>query len=389
MPKRIAVLTTSRADWGHLVWPLRRIREDARLEPILLVAAAHLDDRFGSTVEAVRRDGFEPDVLLPCLAEGDTAASMGRTVGALATGLVDAFESTRPDMVLLIADRYEMLAPASIATAMGIPIAHVEGGEISEGALDQQVRDALTKLSHLHLVPHSPAADRVRSLGEDDWRIHVTGAPSLDHLRWSEFPSVERVQEHVGIDLAEGPVVVSMHPVTLQPEPVADAAALVAALGRVDRPIVFCFPNADTGHGRIIELAESFCSDRADAVLHRHIDHLQYWTLLRHAAALVGNSSSGIMETPAIGVPCVNIGDRQRGRMRAANIIDVEPDPDRIAAAIDRAISQPFRAGLADLVNPYGDGDAGRRIADAMATAPSGDILLRKEIGTCVADRSV
>lgn len=382
MPRRIAILTTSRADWGHLVWPLRRMQEDARLEPLLIVAASHLEDRFGSTVDAIRRDGFEPDALVPCLAEGDSPSSMARTLADLSSGLVDVLESSRPDMMLLIADRYEMLAPASIATALGIPIAHVEGGEISEGALDQQVRDALTKLSHLHLVPHEQAAARVRSLGEDDWRVQVTGAPSLDHLRWSDLPSLDTVQERVGIDLSTPPLIVSMHPVTLQPDPVADAVALVAALDGVDRPIIFCFPNADTGHERIIQLAEAFCDDREDAVLHRHIDHLQYWSLLRHAAALVGNSSSGIMETPAIGIPCVNIGDRQRGRMRAANVIDVEPVADRILDAIERAVDPSFASVLVGLVNPYGDGDAGRRIADAVASTPTAATLLRKEVGS-------
>lgn len=382
MPRRIAVLTTSRADWGHLVWPLRRLQEDVRLEPLLIVAASHLEDRFGSTIDAIRRDGFEPDALIPCLAEGDSPGSMARTLADLSSGLVGVLESLRPDMMLLIADRYEMLAPASIATALGIPIAHVEGGEISEGALDQQVRDALTKLSHLHLVPHDEAAARVRSLGEDAWRVQVTGAPSLDHLRWSDLPSIDRVQEHVGIDLSTAPLVVSMHPVTLQPDPVADAVALVTALDRVDHPVVFCFPNADTGHERIIGLAEAFCDDRDDAVLHRHIDHLQYWTLLRHAAALVGNSSSGIMETPAIGIPCVNIGDRQRGRLRAANVIDVDPIADRILAGIAKAVDPSFTATFTGLVNPYGDGDAGHRIAEAIASAPPAADLLRKEAGS-------
>ena len=185
------------------------------------------------------------------------------------------------------------------------------------------------------------------------------------------------------MDLSTAPLVVSMHPVTLQPDPVADAVALVTALERVDRPVVFCFPNADTGHERIIELAEAFCGDRKDAVLHRHIDHLQYWTLLRHAAALVGNSSSGIMETPAIGIPCVNIGDRQRGRIRAANVIDVEPDVDRILAGIAKAVDPACAAAtFAGLVNPYGDGDAGRGIAEAIASAPPAADLLRKEVGS-------
>jgi|TARA_B100001059_G_scaffold81692_1_gene79745 UDP-N-acetylglucosamine 2-epimerase (non-hydrolysing)/GDP/UDP-N,N'-diacetylbacillosamine 2-epimerase (hydrolysing) len=361
------------------------MHEHEGLDPRLIVAASHLEKRFGSTVEAIRSDGFEPDALIPCLAEGDTPESMARTLADLSSGLVDVLESIRPDLILLIADRYEMMAPASIATAMGIPIVHVEGGEISEGALDQQVRDALTKLSHVHLVPHQAAAERVRSLGEDADRVHVVGAPSLDHLRWSQLPSIDDVRAHVGVDAASPPLLVSMHPVTLQEDPVADAVELVAALDRVDRPVVFCFPNADAGHDRIIDLAEAFCRRRRNASLHRHIDHLQYWTLLAHAGALVGNSSSGIMESPALSIPCVNIGDRQRGRLRAANIIDSAPDADRIHEAIVRALEPSFASTIAGLANPYGDGDAGRRIADILAGCPSGQSLLRKRIASTAA----
>lgn len=350
------------------------------LDPCLIVAASHLEERFGSTIEAVRSDGFEPDALIPCLADGDTSLSMARTLSDLSSGLVDVLDSIRPDLMLLIADRYEMLAPASIATAMGIPIAHVEGGEISEGALDQQVRDALTKLSHVHLVPHQSAAERVRSLGEDADRVHVVGAPSLDHLRWSDLPPIASVRSHIGLETDESPLLVSIHPVTLQEDPTADAVALIDALDRIERPIVFCFPNADAGHERIIGMAEQFCSMRSNAILHRHIDHLQYWTLLRDAGALIGNSSSGIMESPALGTPCVNVGDRQRGRLRAGNIIDAPPDANRIRDAIHRALDPSFASAIAGLGNPYGDGDAGRRIAGILADCPVGQSLLRKRI---------
>ena len=375
-------MTTSRAEWGHLVWPLRRMQEHEGLEPLLYVAAAHLDDRFGTTIDAVRRDGFEPDAVFECLDPEDARSGMGRTVAALASSLARQLADDRPDVMLVMADRYEMLAPASIATAMGIPIAHIEGGEVSEGALDQQVRDALTKLAHVHLVPHEPAAQRVRSLGEEPWRVHVIGSPSLDHLVHSSLPKQQEVAEAIGLPLEVPPLVVSIHAVTLQDDTVRDAEALFAGLESVDRPCVICCPNADVGCDRILSLANAFCHDRADAVLHRNLDHLVYWGLLRHAAALVGNSSSGIMETPAIKLPCVNIGDRQRGRIRARNIIDVEADAGDIIEAISLAIDPAFRASLTDMTCPYGDGNAAACIAHILADMPAVTTLLRKHIST-------
>jgi UDP-hydrolysing UDP-N-acetyl-D-glucosamine 2-epimerase len=379
-PRRIAVLTTSRAEWGHLVWPLRRMQEHDGLDPLLYVAAAHLDERFGSTINAVRRDGFQPDAIFECLDPEDARSGMGRTIAALTTALAKQLARDEPDLMLVMADRYEMLAPAAVATAMGIPIAHIEGGEVSEGALDQQVRDALTKLSHLHLVPHESAAARVQELGEEPWRIHVVGSPSLDHLIHSTLPERAMIEESIGLSLDVAPLVVSIHPVTLQDDTVLDAEVLFESLESIDRPCVICCPNADVGCERILDLATAYCLNRRHAVLHRNLDHLVYWGLLQHAAALVGNSSSGIMETPSIKLPCVNIGERQRGRIRAMNIIDVHADVQLIASAIDRAVDPDFRASLSGMSSPYGDGESAGRICDALAESYSASTLLKKQI---------
>ena len=378
--RRIAVLTTSRAEWGHLVWPLRRMMEHPDLEPRLYVAAAHLDPRFGTTIDAVRSDGFEPDAVIECLDPEDSRGGMARTVAMLCDGLARQLAEDVPDIMLVMADRYEMLAPACIATAMGIPIAHIEGGEVSEGALDQQVRDALTKLAHIHLVPHKNAAERVRSLGEEPWRVRVVGSPSLDHLTHSSLPSRNQIEQIVGLPLEPKPMVVSIHPVTLQEQCVRDADALFAALELIEAPCVICCPNADAGCEHILELASRFCDSRNNAVLHRNLEHLVYWGLLRNASVLIGNSSSGIMETPSIGLPCVNIGDRQHGRLRGRNILDVEPDPGLIVQAIERAKSPEFKSSLAGMENPYGTGDSGRLIAAAIADLGPRPGLIRKRI---------
>ncbi len=379
--RTIAAVTTSRADWGHLAWPLRFLEARDGIDLQLLVGGAHLEDRFGHTVDAIESSGYDVAGRIPFLSTEDSDAGMGEGIGRAVLGFTEALAALRPDLLLLIADRFEMLAPAAAAMALRIPIAHIEGGEISEGAIDQQVRDALTKMSHLHLVPTADAARRVISMGEEPWRVTVTGAPSLDHLRHSDLPSRDAVEAAIGMPLDPKPLVVAFHPVTMHRDTTDEAEVFFRAIADVSSPLVFCFPNADAGYTRVIELAEEICGGRSDAVLKVNLDHLVYWSLLHHAAALIGNSSSGIMETPSLGLPCVNVGMRQQGRTRAANIIDVEATGPAIQDGIHRALELGFRQSLEGMVNPYGDGQASEKIADVITNCPLGDALLMKRTG--------
>lgn len=376
--RRIAVFSSSRADYGHLYWVLKALQADPSVDLRILVSGAHLSPQFGRSVEAFGADGFAIEARIEALLDADSDVAMAKTIGVALLGLADVLDRLRPDLLLLIADRYEMLAPAAAALALRIPIAHIEGGEISEGAVDDAVRNALTKLAHLHFVPTAQARARVLAMGEEAWRVQQVGAPSLDHLRHSILPSRAALESVLGMPVEPPPLVVAVHPVTLLADPLAEIDALFDALAQVDRPIVFCFPNADTGYAGIIERARQFCSARGNASLHVNLPHLHYWTLLGHACALIGNSSSGIMETPSLALPCVNVGIRQQGRERAANIIDVAADTDAILAALGRALAPDFRDGLAGMHNPYGDGHAGAAIARILADAPLGTELLHK-----------
>ena len=376
--RSIAVVTTSRADYSHLYWPLRELEARPGLDLRVIVTGAHLSPEFGMTVEQIERDGFEIAERLECLLSADTDAAMAKTIGIATISLADAFARQRPDVLLLIADRYEMLAPASAALAMRIPIAHIEGGEVSEGAIDNQVRNALTMMSHIHFVPTPLAAERVITMGEEAWRVHCVGAPSLDHLRRSRLLSPSETSAAIGLDLAAPTIVVAYHPVTLERDTTREADAVFDALGRLREQIVFCFPNADAGSRRLIDRARAFCNDHVDAHLFVNLSAVRYWSLLRCAAAMVGNSSSGIMETPALELPTVNIGGRQQGRQRAANVIDAEPDADAITTAIDRALSEDFRGSLDGMENPYGDGHAAERIARVLEETPCDANLLIK-----------
>src|SRR5271163_2544944 len=253
MRRKIAVVTSSRADYSHLYWPLHDLAAHPEVELQLIVMGPHLSSAFGLTVEEIERDGFTIAGRVECLLSSDTDTGMAKTIGVAVLGLADLLGQLRPDLILLIADRYEMLAPASVALALRIPIAHIEGGEISEGAIDDAVRNALTKMSHIHFTSTHNARDRVIAMGEEPWRVHRAGAPSLDHLRHSPLLTRDQVQDRLSLNLDQPTVLVTCHPVTLLHETTQEAEALFAALDKVPGQVIFTYPNADAGSHHLIE----------------------------------------------------------------------------------------------------------------------------------------
>jgi UDP-N-acetylglucosamine 2-epimerase (non-hydrolysing)/GDP/UDP-N,N'-diacetylbacillosamine 2-epimerase (hydrolysing) len=377
-PRKIAVLTTSRADYGHLYWVLKDLAANPDIELRLVVTGAHLSAEFGHTVDEITRDGFTVDERVECLLSSDTDIGMAKTIGIATMSLADTFGRLRPDILLLIADRYEMLAPASVAVALRIPIAHIEGGDVSEGAIDDQVRNALTKMSHLHFTPTERARRRVLAMGEEAWRVKCTGAPSLDHLYRRQLFTRAELERDLQLKFDGETIMVAYHPVTLARDTTHEADAVFAALEALGQNIIFCFPNADAGSRALVRRAEEFCARRANSRLFVNLNHLQYWSVLREANALIGNSSSGIMETPSIRKPTVNIGARQRGRERARNVLDAEANTDAIIEQTRRALDPAFLRSLEGMTNPYGDGHAAERIVETLAGAPLGEKLLVK-----------
>ena len=378
MKRKIAAITTSRADYSHLYWVLKDLREQPDVDLRLVVTAAHLAEGFGRAVEEIERDGHRIDDRIECLLDSDTDVGMAKTIGLATLGLADALGRMRPDLLLLIADRYEMLAPASVALALRIPVAHIEGGEVSEGAIDDAVRNALTKLSHIHFAPTETSERRILAMGEERWRVHRVGAPSLDHLRRSELLSRDDLQSALDMRLERDAVLVAYHPVTLARDTLREADELFATLERIPGQILFCFPNADAGSRELGRRARSFCERRQSARLFVNLSPIRYWSLLRYAALMIGNSSSGIMETPTLGLPTINVGTRQQGRERARNILDAPADREAILAAVGRGLDPAFRESLAGTTNPYGDGRASGRIVEVLAEAPLGRKLLIK-----------
>ena len=315
--RRIGVVTTSRADYSHLYWPLRELAAHPEIELGVFALGAHLSPQFGNTLQEIERDGFPIQARIECLLNSDTDTGMAKTIGMAILGLADALTAWRPDLLLLIADRYEMLAPASTALALRIPIAHIEGGEVSQGAIDDQVRNALTKLAHIHFTSTETARLRVIAMGEEPWRVHRAGAPSLDHLRRSTLLGRAALEARLGLTLTPPTLVAAWHPVTILRDTNAEADAFFAALAQTPGQIVFVYPNADAGSFALIERARALAATRAHTQIFVNLDAVTYWSLLGQADAVVGNSSSGIMEAASFALPVVNVGMRQQGRERA------------------------------------------------------------------------
>ena len=378
MKRKIAVVTTSRADYGHLYWPLRDLAKNENVDLKIVALASHLAPEFGSTVREIEKDGFRIESRIECLISSDSDVGMAKTIGVATLGLADLFGTMRPDLLLLIADRYEMLAPASVALALRIPIAHIEGGEVSEGAIDDAVRNALTKMSHIHFTSTIAARERVIAMGEEEWRVHRAGAPSLDHIRKQTLFSREDLERRLGVDLRTPTILVVYHPMTIARNTLQEADALFGALEALTPQLLFCYPNADAGSRELIDRTRQFVAKRGTGRIFTNLDSITYLSLLGQVEALLGNSSSGIMETASFSLPTVNVGMRQQGRERAINVLDAEADSSSILRAVNKARTAEFRQSLLGMSNPYGDGLASETIARVLTTVPLTPELLVK-----------
>jgi UDP-N-acetylglucosamine 2-epimerase (non-hydrolysing)/GDP/UDP-N,N'-diacetylbacillosamine 2-epimerase (hydrolysing) len=378
MKRTIAVVTSSRADYSLLYWPLKDMASHPDLDVKIIAMGSHLSPEFGCTIQEIERDGFHVDARVECLLSSDSDIGMAKTIGVATLSLAESLGRMRPDLLVLTADRYEMLAPAAVALALRIPVAHIEGGEITEGAIDDAVRNALTKLSHIHFTSTETARARVVSMGEEDWRVHRVGAPALDHLRRSALLSRKEIEARLDLDLSSPSAVVTFHPATIARETIREADAFFAALRSIPGQILFCYPNADAGSRALIERAKEFAAVRANTRLFVNLEPVVYWSLLQHVDLLLGNSSSGIIEAASLERPAVNVGVRQQGRERGRNVLDADAVIDQILDRVATAQSDEFRRSLKGMTNLYGDGCASGRIVEVLASVKLGEDLLIK-----------
>jgi UDP-N-acetylglucosamine 2-epimerase (non-hydrolysing) len=362
---RLAVLTSGRQDWGILRSTCLILRDDPRFELRLIVGGMHCLERFGRTELQIAAEGFQLAERLDWMSDGASAAGQaGRAVGAVG----GALGRQDPDALLLVGDRFETAAAALAATLERVPIVHLHGGEETAGAFDDPLRNAVTKLSHLHLVSHPDHARRVMGMGESPDTVHVVGAPGLDNLHRTDLPTRAELERELGISLRPPVILVTLHPATLAPDGASagEVAAIVGAMDRVAATYVITLPNNDPGEEPLREaLVDAARGDRRVAV--EALGERRFWGMLRVSDAILGNSSSALIEAPALGLPAVNVGDRQRGRIRGDNVIDVVGRADSVEAALREALAPATRRRLAGAVSPFGDGRSAPRIIDILA----------------------
>ncbi|TVO35731.1 UDP-N-acetylglucosamine 2-epimerase [Vibrio algivorus] len=369
--KKVAVFTGTRAEYGLLYWLLKDIQSDAELTLQLLVSGMHLSPEFGHTYQQIEQDGFSIDEKIEILLSSDSAVGTAKSIGLGVLGFTDAFSRLLPDVLIILGDRFEALAAAQTAMILRIPVIHLHGGEVTEGAYDDAIRHAITKLSYLHGVSAETYRQRVIQLGESPERVKNIGAMGLEYLKRSPLMSLDELSGSLSFDLVQPYFLVTYHPVTLSDEPAEQSfRSLLAALDEyADHQVILTYPNADDGGRRIIPLLEEYAANNPSRVLAiPSLGATRYLSAVKHAAAVIGNSSSGIIEVPSFQVPTVNIGARQQGRLAAKSVIDSLPTKKAIGIAIDTAITGAYKQADELIENPYGQGDTSRQVIEMIKT---------------------
>jgi len=380
MKKKICVVTGSRAEYGLMRNTLNEITGSSQLDLALLVTGSHLSREFGYTIDEIIKDGFDVTETVEMLLSSDSPSSIGKSVGLGVIGFTDALKRLSPEIMVVVGDRYEIFAAVTAAMVLNIPIAHISGGEITEGAIDEQIRHAITKMSHIHFTTTEENSIKVRQMGEESWRVHTVGGLWVDNIKNLKKISRDSMRKKLGIQLNYPTILVTYHSVTLQLEEVdRHIDNLLNALDKTEAEIIFTYPNADAG-GRIIILKiDEFVASRPNAKAVKSLGSLLYHNLLSHVDLVVGNSSSGMVETQSFRLPVVNIGERQRGRLVTANIISVADERDAILKAIHKGLSRKFKDSIKDMANPYEKGGAAKKIVQVLSHIPSREKLLIKK----------
>ena len=368
--RRICIVTGTRAEYGLLFWLMREIQDDPALTLQLIVTGSHLEEKHGMTVDVITKDGFHIDAKVPLSLTEDDAASITRAAGVALGGIGDSLQALQPDIVVVLGDRYEILAAATAAAIGGFPLAHIHGGEITEGAADDSFRHAITKLASYHFPAAASYAARIEQMGEMPESIFVTGTPGLDNIE--RLPLLDRAETStaLGIDTDTPYFLITMHPTTrTDSSPAHETQCMLNALDQYpDFTLIFTGVNADIGGNAINDAIQNFCRERAARIrMFPSLGQLRYLSAMRHAALIIGNSSSGLLEAPTLRVPTVDIGARQRGRLAAHSVIHCNATQDEITTAVDMALSQTHASKL-DGQSPYGGPGASAKIKNILTT---------------------
>jgi len=378
--RKIAVITGTRAEYGILRSVLKALDSNPKLEPVLIVTGMHLSVDFGGTIKEIEQEGFKIGAKITTLHNRDTRVSMAKSIGCCMMELANALEKIKPDVLLILGDRSEMLVGAVSATYMCIPIAHIHGGDIS-GNVDEPVRHAITKLAHIHFAATNASANRILRMGEESWRVHVVGAPGLDLIQSGKKFDSTGLAIKYGLDIGKPVLLVLQHSVLTE----ADEASkqireTLEAIVELGYQTILIYPNADPGGRRMIEVIREY-EKHPLIKLYKNVFHEEYLGLLKLSSVMIGNSSSGIIEAPSFGLPVVNIGTRQKDRQRAENVIDVTYDRKEIKKGVQKALfDNQFKEKVKNCKNFYGDGKSGIRIATVLSEITLDTTLLEKRM---------
>lgn len=377
MTRKICVITGTRADYGLLRWVMQGIAEDPDLSLQIIATGMHLSPEFGLTYRDLEQDGFRIDRKVEMLMSSDTSVGIAKSMGLGLIGFADALDELRPDFIVVLGDRFEIFSAAAAALVARIPVAHLHGGETTDGVYDEAFRHSITKMSHLHFVAAEEYRQRVIQLGEDPERVFVVGGLGVDNLKRLQLLGRAELESSLGFELGHKSLLITFHPATLETDPATDQMAeLLAALAELrDTTLIFTMPNADTDGRALKDMVSEFVAQHSNAHAYASLGQVRYLSCVACVDGVVGNSSSGLLEVPSFRKGTINIGDRQRGRLQAASVINCNPIRSEIAAALQRLYSKDFRAALSDVRNPYGDGGASKRVVTAIKHCGIDDLV--------------
>jgi GDP/UDP-N,N'-diacetylbacillosamine 2-epimerase (hydrolysing) len=377
--RKICVITGTRADYGLMRWVMQGIKNTPELVLQVIATGMHLSPEFGLTYKAIEQDGFCIDRKVEMLTSSDTAVGIAKSMGLGMIGFADALQDLQPDLIVVLGDRFEIFSAVSAALAARIPVAHLHGGEATEGLIDEAIRHAITKMSHLHFVAAEVYKQRVIQLGEQPERVFLVGGLGIDNIK--RLRLLDRKILEASLDFKLGPknLLITFHPVTLEDDTASDQMAeLLTALAALENTcLIFTLPNADTDGRALIKMVEQFVARHPFARAYTSLGQLSYLSCVAQVDGVVGNSSSGLTEVPSFKKGTINIGDRQRGRLQAASVINCKPNRESISVALEKLYSTDFQEGLNKVVNPYGEGGASKLIISKL-TSVALDGLLKK-----------
>jgi len=377
--RKICVITGTRAEYGLLRWVMQGIQDDSELILQIIATGMHLSPEFGLTYQAIEQDGFQINRKVEMLTSSDTPVGIAKSMGLGVIGFADALNDLNPDLILVLGDRFEIFSAVSAALVARIPVAHLHGGEATEGLIDEAIRHAITKMSHLHFVAAEAYRQRVIQLGEQPDRVFLVGGLGIDNIKRLQLLDRDALEDSLDLKLGRKNLLVTFHPVTLETATAADQMKeLLAALADLqDTHLIITLPNADTDGRTLIKMVEKFVAQHPNARAYTSLGQLRYLSCLAYVDGVVGNSSSGLSEVPSFKKGTINIGDRQRGRLQAASIINCEPNRKSISAALEKLYSTDFQECLSRVTNPYGDAGASEAIISEVKSVTL-DGLLKK-----------